>query len=177
MQEHPLTHWPIPDVNRRDFVVTALAAGFALSVRPVSAETITTDTKGLEAGEVKIPVTDGEIPAYRAMPTGGGPFPLILVVQEIFGVHEHIKDICRRLAKLGYLAIAPEHQQNEYGRQLMEHVENALRARGCAKLNLQVRTSNAAALGFYARLGYVHDQVVSLGKRLIVDDSEGAPAH
>lgn len=100
----------VPNWNftRRQFVVTSLAAGFALAVQPVSAETITTDTKGLEAGEVKIPVKDGEIPAYRAMPDSGGPFPVILVVQEIFGVHEHIKDICRRLAKLGYLAIAPE---------------------------------------------------------------------
>ena len=61
-----------------------------------------------DAGEVKIPVTDGEIPAYRALPASGGPFPVVLVVQEIFGVHEHIKDICRRFAKLGYLAIAPE---------------------------------------------------------------------
>src|SRR6185436_2242544 len=57
---------------------------------------------------VKIPVKDGEIPAYRAMPASGGPFPVVLVVQEIFGVHEHIKDICLRLAKLGYLAVAPE---------------------------------------------------------------------
>ncbi|RPI90126.1 MAG: carboxymethylenebutenolidase, partial [Planctomycetaceae bacterium] len=56
---------PLPDYNRRDFVVTALAAGFALAVQPVSAETITTDSKGLEAGEVKIPVGDGEIPGYR----------------------------------------------------------------------------------------------------------------
>ncbi len=99
---------PNPDVSRRGFVVTTLATGFALSVRPVSAETITTSTEGLEAGEVKIPVKDGEIPAYRAMPTKGGPFPVVLVVQEIFGVHEHIKDICRRFAKLGYLAVAPE---------------------------------------------------------------------
>jgi carboxymethylenebutenolidase len=94
--------------SRRDFVVTTLAAGFALAVQPVAAETITTDTKGLEAGEVKMAVKDGTIPAYRAMPEKGGPFPVIVVVQEIFGVHEHIKDICRRLAKLGYLAIAPE---------------------------------------------------------------------
>lgn len=98
----------VPDVSRRAFVVTSLAAGFAMAVQPVSAETITTDTAGLEAGEVKIPVKDGTIPAYRAMPAKGGPFPVVLVVQEIFGVHEHIKDICRRLAKLGYLAIAPE---------------------------------------------------------------------
>jgi carboxymethylenebutenolidase len=96
------------DFTRRDFVVTTLAAGFALAVQPVSADTITTDTKGLEAGEVKIPVKDGEIPAYRAMPGAGGRFPVVLVVQEIFGVHEHIKDICRRLAKLGYFAVAPE---------------------------------------------------------------------
>jgi len=96
------------DLTRRGFVVTSLAAGFALSVQPVSAQTISTDTKGLEAGEVKIPVSDGEIPAYRALPAGAGSFPVILVVQEIFGVHEHIKDICRRLAKLGYLAVAPE---------------------------------------------------------------------
>ena len=99
---------PKPDFTRREFVVTTLAAGFALAVQPVSAETITTDAKGLEAGEVKIPVKDGEIPGYRAMPASGGPFPVVLVVQEIFGVHEHIKDICRRLAKLGYYAIAPE---------------------------------------------------------------------
>ena len=96
------------DFTRREFAVTTLAAGFALGVQPVSAETITTDTKGLDAGEVKIPVSDGTIPGYRAMPDQGGPFPLVLVVQEIFGVHEHIKDLCRRLAKVGYFAVAPE---------------------------------------------------------------------
>ncbi len=100
---------PSVDFTRRQFVVTSLATGFALAVQPVSAETITTDTKGLEAGEVKIPVGEGQsIPAYRAMPAEGGPFPVVLVVQEIFGVHEHIKDLCRRLAKVGYLAVAPE---------------------------------------------------------------------
>ncbi len=96
------------DVTRRGFVVTTLAAGFALATQPVTAETITTDTQGLDAGEIKIPVSDGEIPAYRAQPAGGKNLPVVLVVQEIFGVHEHIKDVCRRLAKLGYLAIAPE---------------------------------------------------------------------
>ena len=94
--------------TRRGFVMTSLATGFALSVQPVSAETIHTDATGLDAGEVKVPVADGSIPAYRAMPDAGGPFPTVLVVQEIFGVHEHIKDICRRFAKLGYYAIAPE---------------------------------------------------------------------
>lgn len=96
-------------ISRRDFLVTGLAAGFALAVQPVSAQTkITTDEKGLIAGEVKIPVSDGEIPAYRAMPAKGKNFPTILVVQEIFGVHEWIRDVCRRFAKMGHLAIAPE---------------------------------------------------------------------
>ena len=97
-------------VSRRSVMAgaTGLTAGFALSVQPVGAQTITTSSDGLEAGEVRIPTASGEIPAYRAMPTGNGPFPLILVVQEIFGVHEHIKDVCRRLAKLGHMAVAPE---------------------------------------------------------------------
>ncbi len=96
------------ELSRRTMVVTSLAAGFAMAVQPVTAATITTSDEGLTAGEVKIPVADQTIPAYRAMPSKGGPFPVALVVQEIFGVHEHIKDICRRFAKLGYLAIAPE---------------------------------------------------------------------
>ncbi len=96
------------EVSRRDFVMTSLIAGFALAVQPVTAQTITTDTTGLVAGEIKIPVSDGEIPAYRAMPATGKSFPVVLVVQEIFGVHEHIKDLCRRFAKLGHMAIAPE---------------------------------------------------------------------
>ena len=96
------------EVNRRDFLVTKLTAGFALAVQPVSAATITTDTKGIAAGEVKIPTTDGEMPGYSAKPAKGSNFPSVIVVQEIFGVHEHIKDVCRRLAKAGYMAVAPE---------------------------------------------------------------------
>jgi carboxymethylenebutenolidase len=95
-------------VTRRTFVVSSLGAGFALAVLPVSAQTITTSSEGLIAGEVKVPVKDGQIPAYRAMPATGNNFPTILVVQEVFGVHEWIKDVCRRLAKMGYYAIAPE---------------------------------------------------------------------
>jgi carboxymethylenebutenolidase len=96
-------------VSRRGFITATLAAGFALAVQPVAAQTvITTDTQGLEAGEVRIPVRGGvEMPGYRAMPAKGKNFPVALVVQEIFGVHEHIKDVCRRFAKLGYLAVAP----------------------------------------------------------------------
>ena len=94
--------------SRRGFVVTSLASGFALASNPVLAQAITTDSAGLVAGEVSVPVADGRMPAYRAMPAGAGKFPVLLVVQEIFGVHEHIKDMCRRYAKLGYYAIAPE---------------------------------------------------------------------
>jgi carboxymethylenebutenolidase len=95
--------------SRREFVVTVLGAGFALAVQPVSSQTmIVTDSDGIDSGEVRIPVSGGTIPAYRAMPASGGPFPTVIVVQEIFGVHEHIRDVCRRLAKLGYFAVAPE---------------------------------------------------------------------
>ncbi len=93
--------------SRREFVVTTLAAGFALAVQPVSAATIATSSEGLTAGEVQIPAAGGEMPAYRAMPAAKGSYPIVLVVHEIFGVHEYIKDVCRRLAKVGYLAVAP----------------------------------------------------------------------
>jgi carboxymethylenebutenolidase len=100
---------PKLELSRRGFVKTSLAAGFAAAVLPVHARTmIVTDTKGLTAGEVKIPVKDGEMAAYRAMPAGRKGLDVVLVVQEIFGVHEHIRDVCRRLAKAGYLAVAPE---------------------------------------------------------------------
>jgi carboxymethylenebutenolidase len=105
------------DDSRRAFVKTSLASGFAAAVSPATAQTtITTDSSGLLAGEVHIPANGGDMPGYRAAPAAGpggrsasGPtLPTIIVVQEIFGVHEHIKDVCRRFAKLGYLAVAPE---------------------------------------------------------------------
>lgn len=99
---------PSDGLSRRGFAVTALATGFAVASNPVLAQAIVTDAVGLVAGEVSIPVADGKIPGYRAMPAKPGKHPVLLVVQEIFGVHEHIKDMCRRFAKLGYYAIAPE---------------------------------------------------------------------
>lgn len=95
-------------LSRRGFIMTSLATGFALASAPLLAQAIQTDSQGLIAGEVKIPVADGTIPAYRALPAKPGRHPVVLVIQEIFGVHEYIKDVCRRLAKLGYYAIAPE---------------------------------------------------------------------
>ena len=98
---------PQSGTDLRDVLAAWLPQGFARMVQPIAMSTITTDTQGLTAGEVKIETRDGQVPAYRAAPNKDGA-PLILVVQEIFGVHEHIKDVCRRLAKLGYFAIAPE---------------------------------------------------------------------
>jgi carboxymethylenebutenolidase len=96
-------------LTRRAVITGGLATGFAIAVQPVSAEVIVTDSKGLVAGEVKFKAPDGvEVPAYRAMPEKAGKYPVVIVVQEIFGVHEHIKDVCRRFAKAGYFAIAPE---------------------------------------------------------------------
>ena len=98
-------------ISRRTVLTTAMTAGFALAVQPVSAETIVTDTKGLKAGMVTFKGADGfDVPAYYAAPekTGRKKPAVVLVVQEIFGVHEHIKDVCRRFAKAGYFAIAPE---------------------------------------------------------------------
>ena len=88
----------------------ALGATFALSVQPIQAQTmVTTPADGLTAGVVKVKTKDGkEMDAYRAMPASGQGFGTILVVQEIFGVHAHIADLCRRFAKAGYYAIAPE---------------------------------------------------------------------
>jgi len=98
--------------SRRAVLAGAIGGGFALAVQPVSAETITTSADGLEAGGVKVPTMGGDLPAYRAMPDakkrGTKKLAVVLVVQEIFGVHEHIRDVCRRLAKEGYFAIAPE---------------------------------------------------------------------
>jgi len=94
-------------VDRRVVLAASLSAGFALSVQPVTASVIATDANGLEAGDVKIPVSDGTIPAYQARPAGGRNLPVVIVIQEIFGVHEWIRDVCRRFAKEGYIAIAP----------------------------------------------------------------------
>ena len=110
--------WRLAELNRRELIasgaMTGIVAGFAAAVQPVMAQTmIVTEPKGLEAGMVEIPSGAAKIAAYRAMPAGGKSRPLILVVQDIFGVHEHIKDVCRRLALLGYCAIAPELYQRQ----------------------------------------------------------------
>ena len=99
---------PALKLNRRDFIATTLGGGFALAVQPIMAQTvIKTDSEGLAAGFIQIPVADGMLEVYRAQPAQGKRFPTVLVISEIFGVHGYIQDVCRRLAKLGYLALAP----------------------------------------------------------------------
>jgi carboxymethylenebutenolidase len=96
-------------VDRRGFIKTALGTGFAAAVLPVCAQTvIKTDTAGLTAGEVMLDVKGTKVPVYRAQPAGKTNLPVILVVSEVFGVHEYIADVVRRFAKQGYLALAPE---------------------------------------------------------------------
>ncbi len=100
---------PAQGFSRRDFLVTSLGAGFALATQPVAAQTaIHTDAAGLREGEVRIPVGASEMVAYRAVPAGLEKPPVVLLISEIFGVHEYIRDTARRLAKLGYFVVAPE---------------------------------------------------------------------
>jgi len=97
------------DVNRRGFLKTALGTGFAAAVLPVCAQSLVkTDEDGLTAGTVHITVNGQEVPVYRAQPAGKKNLPVILVISEIFGVHEYIADVARRFAKQGYLALAPD---------------------------------------------------------------------
>ena len=100
-----LSNYPLP---RRGVIMTGLISGFTLATTRVEAQAIHTEATGLEAGETTVPTNQGSLPAYFARPAGAGPFPIVLVIEEIFGVHEYIKDTCRRLAKAGYLAVAPE---------------------------------------------------------------------
>lgn len=109
MTEDALALLPSRGLSRRDFVRASVGTGFAAAVLPIAAQTVVkTSSDGLLAGEVTIPVGDFKMPAYRAVPLGKTRAPVVLVVSEIFGVHEHIADITRRFAHLGYCAIAPE---------------------------------------------------------------------
>ena len=95
--------------TRRAAIKAALGVGYAASVMPIMAQTaIRTSSEGLVTGEISFEVNGFKVPAYRAAPAGKSNLPVVLVIQEIFGVHEYIADVARRLAQAGYLAIAPE---------------------------------------------------------------------
>ncbi len=154
---------PNSGLSRRGFVMTSLATGFAVASNPSLAQVIVTDSTGLVAGEVSVPVVGGKIPAYRAMPAAPGKYPVLLVVQEIFGVHEHIKDMCRRFAKLGYYAIAPEmyarqgdvSKMADIGAILSTVVAKVPDAQVNADLDAAVAFAAASGNGYTARLGLV----------------------
>ena len=95
-------------LSRRTFLIGLLSSGYALAAEPVADNIVRTSSEGLSTGQVEIPVRDGKIPAYFARPTKPGRYPVVLVIHEAFGVHEHIQDVVRRYAKAGYVAIAPE---------------------------------------------------------------------
>ena len=142
------------DLARRDFVRAAVGTGFAASVVPVTGQTIKTDFTGLTAGEITIMVGDFKLPVYRAMPAGktaSTKLPVVLVISEIFGVHEHIADVARRFAKLGYLAIAPElfvrqgdaQSYGEIGKLIAEVVSKVPDAQVMSDLDACVAWANA----------------------------------
>lgn len=95
-------------LSRRTFLIGLLSTGYALAAEPVTDNIVHTSSEALTTGKVEIPVSDGKIPAYFARPAKPGRYPVVLVIHEAFGVHEHIQDVCRRYAHAGYLAIAPE---------------------------------------------------------------------
>jgi carboxymethylenebutenolidase len=101
----------VAPLSRRGFMTAsaAVTAGYTLAAGPVRAEAIKTPADGLTVGDAKIKVTDGEMPAYFARPANAANPPVILVAMEIFGLHEYIKDVTRRLAKLGAFAVAPDY--------------------------------------------------------------------
>jgi carboxymethylenebutenolidase len=150
-----------PPLSRRGFVMTSLMTGLTLATTRVEAQVIHTDTTGIEAGEVGIPAGDGPMPGYRAMPEGQGPFPVILVIEEIFGVHDYIKDICRRLAKAGYCAVAPELYARQGDLSRMTDVKEIVRevisktpdAQWIADLDATVVWATSASKGDTDRLG------------------------
>jgi carboxymethylenebutenolidase len=101
---------PAEKLGRRGFIGATVAGGYTLAAGPIQAQTIVrTDTSGLTAGDLTIPTATGAMPAYRAKPANGSGFPIVLVLQEVFGLHEWVKDVCRRFAKAGYFAVSPDY--------------------------------------------------------------------
>ena len=108
-QPHLESLIPAVPFSRRGFLVSSAASGFALAAGPLMAQqVIKTSADGLSVADVKIPVSGGDMPAYTAAPKKAGKFPVVIVIPEVFGLHEYQKDICRRLAKAGYYAISAD---------------------------------------------------------------------
>jgi carboxymethylenebutenolidase len=154
-----------PDLSRRGFFMSAsaaAAAGYTLAAGPVRAQVVTTDTSGLAAANGTIKVQDGEMPCYVAAPMGVSKPPIIIVAPEIFGLHEYIKDVVRRLAKLGALAVAPDYyfRKGDLTKiteipQLMPLVNAKSDAELVSDLNATVEWAKAGSAGDPNRLGIV----------------------
>ncbi len=142
-----------PAVGRRGIMMGSLIAGLTLATTRVDAEAIRTDSAGLVAEEVHLPVGDGTLPAYAARPDGAGPFPTVLVIEEIFGVHEYIADVCRRLAHQGYLAIAPELYARIADLSKMSDVQQIIREVIARAPDAQVMSDLDAAAAWAGRNG------------------------
>jgi carboxymethylenebutenolidase len=139
--------------SRRGFMASSVAAGFALSVQPVVAQTmIRTDTQGLTAGDIRIPTADGSIPGYFARPATGTNLPIVLVAPEIWGAHEHIKDVVRRLAKAGYLAVVPEVYARQGEPQKLANMQDVLKLAN-TKADAEMMADFDAALAWAVKEG------------------------
>ena len=147
---------PTPDdatLTRRGLVGASSLAGYAVFSSSADAQPITTDTEGLVAGDVRIPTRDGTIPGYSARPDRRGRTPVVVVVSEVFGVHEYIRDVCRRLAKAGYVAIAPDFFSRAGDPSQLTEMAEIQRIVATAT-NEQVMNDIAATLGFMRRQSY-----------------------
>jgi len=156
---------PFEGVTRRAFAATGLVTGFTLATGPLNAAAIITNAAGLDAGEVQVPLSDGQIPAWRAKPAGEKHLAIVVVVQEIFGVHEHIKDLCRRLAHTGYYAIAPSlyARQGDAGKYDMAHVQDLIKDVVAKVPDAQVMSDIDAAVAFAGSDGGNTDKLAITG--------------
>src|SRR5574337_955352 len=129
MVEVPVVTLERETLSRRDVLKIGVAtgAGYAVAASPILAQAIRTDTQGLIAGDIKVQSGKDTIPAYEARPAGSGKYPVIVVISEIWGVHEYIKDVCRRFAKEGYSAVAPEMFSREGGVGHLKDVQEILK--------------------------------------------------
>jgi len=146
---------PDARLTRRQVLISgAVAAGYAMAARPVRADAIVTSDEGLVAGSVRVPAGEVEIGAYRAHPSSGGPFPVVLVVHEIFGLHAYITDVVRRLAKVGYFAIAPDLYQRQGDPTQLASVDQILSSLVVKVRDAQVMSDLDATLAYAGADGH-----------------------
>lgn len=159
----PASQAPLPDtaswvqssgLSRRGALVAgAAASGFALAVQPVSAATIATPDDGLDAGMVRFKAADRDMPAYRAKPKGKSKLPIVIVVQEIFGLHEWIRDVTRRFARAGFYAIAPDYYVRQGDATKIADIQTLFQTIVSKVPDAQVMADTDAAAAFAAKDG------------------------